>query len=74
MSKLQFSDNNYYLINDTKHNSNGDKKIVKATKNDCYFNRIVVCMGTKRNCQCQIVIVTESLFAFMGTRAQPFLT
>jgi len=39
LSNLQFLGVNFYLVIVSKINCNGDKKIVKATKNDCYYNR-----------------------------------
>jgi len=39
LSKLKFSDGNFYLITFPKKNVTMTKKIVKAIKNDCYFNR-----------------------------------
>ena len=38
LSKFHFSDDYFHFVTVTK-NCNGVKKIVKATKNDCYFNR-----------------------------------
>ena len=37
--KITVLGDNLYLVTFTKKNCNDDKKIVKATKNDCYFNR-----------------------------------
>ena len=37
LSKLKYSDDNFYFVTVTK--TNGGKKIVKATKNDFNFNR-----------------------------------
>jgi len=37
LSKLQFSNNNFYLVTVTRKIV--DKKIVDVTKNDCYFKR-----------------------------------
>jgi len=38
LSESQFLDDNYYVVTVTKKEWNGDEKIVKATKNDCYFH------------------------------------
>ena len=38
LSKLQFSDDNFCLATVTKNNCNGDKKTVKATRNEYCFN------------------------------------
>jgi len=53
-SKLQFSNDNFYLVTVTK-NSNGYKKIVKATKKMMVISpdTVSVCIGTTR------VIVTD---------------
>ena len=68
LSKLQFLDN-FYLVTVTK-NCNGDK-IVERTKNNCYLNRygtVVVCRGTKCDCQCHRYLLQwrSTLFFFAG--------
>ena len=65
LSKLQFPDNTFYLVTNTKKNCNGDKKIVKATKN-CYFNRHSWCLyRSKARLSVSQILVTmkKSLFA-----------
>ena len=55
LSKLLYkiSEDNFYLAAITKTNCNVNKQIVKATKNDCYFNRygFSLYIGSKRDCQ-----------------------
>ena len=63
-SKLQFLDDNFYLVTITK-NCNANKKIVRATKNYCYFNRYD-CGLYRNNARLSVsqifVAVTESFF------------
>jgi len=64
-SRLQFLDDNFYLVTGTKKNCNGDKKIVNATKND-YFNRYG-CSLSRTKARVSVpqifVTVTKSFFA-----------
>jgi len=49
-------------------NCNGEKKIEKATKNDCFFSTdmVVVYIRTKCDCQCHIYLLLVVIFLRVG--------